>query len=175
MESFLGAGTGAGGTRLTSLGFNVINLLHIPGEQQVMLKVTVAEVNHAATRSIGINFSVVNDHGIQVFQNTTGSVAPNLTAMLDNGRIPVLINALRTLSLARSLAEPNLVTLNGQTANFQAGGEFPVPRGHGLHGGRASGGILRPLRGPAQLYTAYHGPQPDSFERERQYQHPGQC
>ncbi|MFN5956797.1 MAG: type II and III secretion system protein family protein, partial [Planctomyces sp.] len=37
------------------------------------------------------------------------------------------IQALRGLSYARSLAEPNLVAMNGQTASFQAGGEFPVP------------------------------------------------
>ena len=37
------------------------------------------------------------------------------------------IQALRTLNLARSLAEPNVVAINGQTAQFQAGGEFPVP------------------------------------------------
>ena len=37
------------------------------------------------------------------------------------------IQALRTLNFARSLAEPNLTTLNGQPANFQAGGSFPIP------------------------------------------------
>ena len=37
------------------------------------------------------------------------------------------IQALRTLNFARSLAEPNLTTLNGKPANFQAGGSFPIP------------------------------------------------
>ncbi|MCG8653856.1 MAG: type II and III secretion system protein, partial [Pirellulales bacterium] len=45
--------------------------------------------------------------------------------------------ALRTLSLARTLAEPNLVALNGQTANFQAGGQFPIPV---IGAGGAAGG-----------------------------------
>ena len=36
-------------------------------------------------------------------------------------------HALTNLNLARSLAEPNLVTLNGRPARFQAGGQFPVP------------------------------------------------
>ena len=39
----------------------------------------------------------------------------------------VLVNALETKGLARSLAEPNLVALSGDTANFLAGGEYPIP------------------------------------------------
>ncbi|HVK12249.1 MAG TPA: pilus assembly protein N-terminal domain-containing protein, partial [Gemmataceae bacterium] len=55
-------------------GPNVINLLRIPGEQQVMLRVTVAEVNRAAARSIGLNFSFLNNSGIPVFSQTTGNL-----------------------------------------------------------------------------------------------------
>jgi pilus assembly protein CpaC len=140
----------------------VINLLHINGEQQVMLRVTVAEVNRAAARSIGLDFSIMNKAGVTVFASNTGSITTggitganglsglgafnaastttgvagvatgiggfnNLPVALDNGQIRLAISALRTLNYARSLAEPNLVTLNGQTANFQAGGQFPVP------------------------------------------------
>jgi pilus assembly protein CpaC len=125
---------------LLSGGPNVINMMKIPGEQQVMLKVTVAEVNRAAARSIGVNFSITNNQGLTVFQNTTGAIGGmalaaagipnpinNLPVALDNGQIVLAINALRTLNYARSLAEPNLVTLNGKTALFQAGGEFPIP------------------------------------------------
>ncbi len=129
-------------------GPNVINLLRVPGEQQVMLKVTVAEVNRAAARSIGLNFTITNDDGVNVFQNVTGAIASggpgalfagfggqqgigqttnNLPVALDNGQISLAINALRTVNYARSLAEPNLVAINGQTASFQAGGQFPVP------------------------------------------------
>lgn len=39
----------------------------------------------------------------------------------------VLINALETKGVARSLAEPNLVALSGDTASFLAGGEYPIP------------------------------------------------
>jgi len=149
-------------------GTNVINLLHVPGEQQVMLRVTVAEINRTAARSIGLNFSITNNQGITVFSNNTGLLVPfnvlggaggsaggagglgggglgggglggggfgfgfggtiaNLSAMLDSGHIPLAILALRNHNYARSLAEPTLTTLNGQTANFQAGGQFPVP------------------------------------------------
>jgi pilus assembly protein CpaC len=147
----------------------IVNLLRIQGEQQVMLRVTVAEVNRAAARSIGMNFTVRNHNGMSVFGQNTGSIATggltfnsvfgsfglgaigagnapgvtgvpglpgfalgaggfnNLPAALDNGQIRLAINALRDLNYARSLAEPNLVAINGQTATFQAGGQFPVP------------------------------------------------
>jgi pilus assembly protein CpaC len=121
---------------------NLINMLRIPSEQQVVLRVVVAEVNRAAARSIGINFSVANRAGMTVFENSTGgiingtstptsngvgSTAANLMALMDNGQVFFAINALRTLDYSRSLAEPDLVTMNGQTATFQAGGAFPVP------------------------------------------------
>ena len=57
----------------------VINLLRIPGEQQVMLKVTVAEVNRTAARSIGMNFNIANAAGSTVFSNFTGGLISQMT------------------------------------------------------------------------------------------------
>jgi pilus assembly protein CpaC len=118
---------------ITTAGNNIINLLEVAGEQQVALRVIVAEVSRAAARTIGLNFSIQNNQGVTVFSNNVGGgggfggAAATLTAALDSGKIPIAINALRTLSYAKSMAEPTLVTLNGQTANFLAGGQFPVP------------------------------------------------
>lgn len=155
---------------LTAGGPNVVNLMRVPGEQNVNLRITVAEVNRAAARSIGMNFGITNRNGVQVFANTTGGLlantpglgtggtgtsgggatgqgsnsglggafgqltgtggvagAANLPVNLDNGQVALAINALRSLSYARTLAEPNLTTLNGQPASFLAGGQFPVP------------------------------------------------
>src|SRR5439155_17853542 len=101
----------------------------------------VAEVNRTAVRSIGVNFSINNNSGL-VFSQSTGGLATgaatgaatsgastvaNLVAILDHGKITALINALRNLDFARSLAEPTLVALHGQTASFHSGGQFPVP------------------------------------------------
>lgn len=118
----------------------VINMLRVPGEQQVNLRVTVAEVNRSAARSIGLNFQINSQSGVPVFSQLTGGLitaaagggagtmlAGNLPTILDNGQVPIAINALRQLGLARSLAEPNLMTINGQVARFHAGGSFPVP------------------------------------------------
>ena len=43
------------------------------------------------------------------------------------GQVRLAIEALRRMNLSRTLAEPNLVAMNGQPANFQAGGQFPIP------------------------------------------------
>jgi len=130
-------GSGSGLDLLTGLELQsqkgVINLLRIPGVHQVMLRVTVAEVNRTAARSLGINFST------GVFQQLTGNILSTTGANLrvDNGQFLAAINALRTQQLARTLAEPNLTTLHGRTARFQAGGQFPVP----VVTGFASGGL----------------------------------
>ncbi|QDV45855.1 Type II secretion system protein D precursor [Stieleria neptunia] len=115
----------------------IINQLKIVGEQQVMLKVTVAEVNRSAARSIGLNFGVDNNDGLTVFQSLTGGLTQaggagnqsgaNILASLDMGQVRLAIEALRTMNLSRTLAEPNLVAMNGQSADFQAGGQFPIP------------------------------------------------
>ena len=136
----------------TAGGPNVINLLRVPGEQQVMLHVVVAEMDRTAARSIGLNFSVSNKQGVTVFSNNTGNLlglnggsagagaggagaggfnfantSANLLAVLDGNHVSLAIDAMRTVSYARTLNEPVLTTLNGKTANFQAGGSFPVP------------------------------------------------
>ena len=114
-------------------GPNVINLIRVPGEQQVMLKVTVAEVSRAAARSIGLNFTLVNNNNTPIFSQLTGGIlgggpqVNNLPVFLDAGQVALAINALRTLQFARTYAEPMLTTLNGRPASFQAGGQFPVP------------------------------------------------
>ena len=111
----------------------IINQMTVVGEQQVMLKVTVAEVNRSAARSIGLNFGIQNDGGFTVFESAVGNLTTqggsgaNLLASLDMGQVQLAIEALRRLNLSKTLAEPNLVTMNGQPADFHAGGRFPVP------------------------------------------------
>ncbi|MBV8745208.1 MAG: type II and III secretion system protein family protein [Xanthobacteraceae bacterium] len=74
--------------------------------------------------------------GIPLFQ-TAGTLAGAATSpfgvVLANiakgnaGSVDVLITALETKGLVRRLAEPDLMALSGDTAQFLAGGEFPVP------------------------------------------------
>ena len=123
----------------------VINLLQLPGgqgSQQVMLQVRFAEVNRKAVQELGVNlFMGPNGENDYVARTTTGQFsAPgvtgstttfsdllNLFVMNTKYNIGVVIKALQQKGYFQSLAEPNLIAYNGQTASFLAGGEFPVP------------------------------------------------
>ena len=143
----------------------IVNLLKVPNEQQVALQVTVAEVNRAAARSIGLNFNIFNKQGTQVvasnvgglvptaFNNTfatfipttgavtglNGNVMNNIPVAVDNGQVQLAISALRELNYSRLLAEPLLTTLDGQPARFQAGNLYPIP--YLTAGGYGAGGL----------------------------------
>ena len=117
--------------------FNVINMLTIPGEQQVMLRVTVAEVDRSSMRAIGSSLRIEGSSGVGVdaaFPPRVGDLVDTSLLVLEGGTFSVArgdfrltIDALKQHGLARTLAEPNLVTLHGRPANFTAGGQFPVP------------------------------------------------
>ncbi|MBS0265737.1 MAG: pilus assembly protein N-terminal domain-containing protein [Planctomycetes bacterium] len=139
------AGSGTG----ESQGPEVINLLRVPGPQQVMLKVQIAELNRTAMRQLGADFLFTpggNIFGTRLTGVTTGtSTATNggllgsITTAATSGSpttvfgifhssgVQGMISALRENSLLKILAEPNLVAMNGHEARFLAGGEFPVP------------------------------------------------
>jgi len=130
----------------------VVNLLQIGGVQQVMLEVRVAEMNRDLVRRLGINIGYLAG-GADTWATTTlggissiGNIIPggSLGKVAPFGYVPVAANAvlrfttggddwtvffdaLKENGLAKILAEPTLVALSGQEANFLAGGEFPIP------------------------------------------------
>ncbi len=116
-----------------------------------MIRVTVAEVDRSAARQIGLNALFHNNAGVQVFAQNTGTLSTalagaasvaasggNLPAVIDQGQISLAIDALRNVNMVRTVAEPNLVVLNGYNARLRAGGEFPVPI---ITGATAVGGL----------------------------------
>ena len=107
----------------------VINMLHVAGQQQVSLKVTVAEVDRSATRAIGADLTLGHVGGVARFLSFGPAAAATTggTLLINRGDFDLAINALKTMNLARALAEPNLVTSNGRPAHLQVGGSFPVP------------------------------------------------
>lgn len=118
----------------------VINRVVVPGPRQVVLRVKIAELDRNALRSFGVNFQRITD-GVNIRQQV-GPIPPanqQLIGIFDAGNLSLFINALRTNSLVNILAEPNLVTLDGQPARFQAGGQYPypVPQSSSLPGGTA--------------------------------------
>lgn len=111
---------------------SLINLLEVPGEQQVMLKVRVAELSRQAARELGMDFSVMEE-SFSIAHTIMGG-AGNLSAILDGGDVELFIRAFSSNGSAKILAEPTLMTLSGQSASFIAGGEFAVPTAVGVGG-----------------------------------------
>ena len=118
---------------------DVIDAMTVRASQQVMLEVRFVEVDRTAARDLGVNFSTSGKGGTAATGAASGLFAlagiPSGAApfgqavvnLLNNGNAELILQALEKRGLARRLAEPNLVTLSGDTANFLAGGEFPYP------------------------------------------------
>lgn len=130
------------------------NLVEVGGVHQVMLEVRVCEMSRSLTKRLGINifynrggeFAVSTLGGLADLVQPgsaefltpplgwTASPAVNSFIRFNSGSATwtALIDALEEDSLIKVLAEPTLITLSGQSANFLAGGEFPVPVPQGL-------------------------------------------
>jgi len=113
-------------------GPDAVNSIQVCEPQQVLLAVRFMEVSRTASRELGISWAVAAQNvsavtnGALLSGNTPFGVA--LAHVLKGTtNVDALIQALEERQVARSLAEPNLVALSGDTANFLAGGEFPFP------------------------------------------------
>lgn len=112
----------------------VINSIVVNGRDQVMLKVTVAEVSRNVIKQFGVDLSGSFGYGSSVINfNTTnpfplnGSPASKLTAAFRNNSVTATIRAMEQAGVIHILAEPNLTAISGETAQFLAGGKFPYP------------------------------------------------
>jgi pilus assembly protein CpaC len=132
--------------RLTGDINKVVNGLTINGKEQVLLKVTVAEVQRTVLKQLGVDlngssiaigsnrlsFNSINPFSVQN-QPISGSNAPTLEPSFNlakGGSITAQLRAMEQSGVMRTLAEPNLTAISGETAKFLAGGEFPVPGGN---------------------------------------------
>ena len=120
---------------------NVINMLRIPGVQQVALRVKIAELNRSAAREFGVdldlNISTGAGDGSILIQSLLNAGATSIIGNLDNDRINFGIRYLQQRGVIRVLSEPTLVTMSGRSASFLAGGEFAVPTVVGVGGASA--------------------------------------
>jgi pilus assembly protein CpaC len=128
----------------------VTNMMNVAGSQQVMLEVRFAEVSRSLARDLGLNPLVeFFDGDTQITFGTTealGLINNPILGLLGtvlvpaesqgfvfgsqqsgNWSIDLLIDFLEGKGVVKTLAEPNLVALSGDTASFLAGGEFPIP------------------------------------------------
>jgi pilus assembly protein CpaC len=129
----------------------VSNLMSVGGVQQVMLKVRFAEMQRTVSKSLSSSLALNGNmfggglgvNGGTNTSNNSGAVATSLAGNIpavsqNNGamvfgfnagavQVGVLLEALETKGVVRTLAEPNLTALSGQEAKFLAGGEYPIP------------------------------------------------
>lgn len=138
-------------------GPDIINAVSVMAPQQVMLEVRFIEISRTAGRDLGVQWNRFGSQsttniGSRQPPNNLPISAPSSSNAISVGEVSagvlsggspfgfmlgrivsqgvttdVLINALETKGIARSLAEPNLVALSGDTASFLAGGEYPIP------------------------------------------------
>jgi len=143
----------------------VVNMLSVGASQQVMLEVRFSEVNRQAAKQIGLNHSFNGNRTA----GSIGNLASESIIPTNNGGTPTIaldglsdafgvgtwaykigslnifsaLDLLERKGLVKTLAEPTLVALSGETASFLAGGEFPIPvvQNGGGGGGNGNNGI----------------------------------
>ncbi|HEX8360723.1 MAG TPA: pilus assembly protein N-terminal domain-containing protein [Longimicrobium sp.] len=112
-------------------GATVVNNLLAPAAPQVLLQVRFAEVTRTAVQELRTQIGVgVGGNGGRDDQGVVQTLSDGLVRAFllgGNARIEATIQAMQSRGLFRSLAEPNLLALDGQEASFLAGGEFPFP------------------------------------------------
>jgi pilus assembly protein CpaC len=136
-----------------------VNLLRVevpPAETQILLKVRFADVDRAATTDLGVDLAstALNQStsittgqypGISVNQTGTFSLSNALNIFLfrKDLNLGAAIQALESKRLLETLAEPNVLAINGKPASFVSGGEFPYPM---VQGGAAVGTVTIAFR-----------------------------
>ena len=125
--------------RLVGDGKNIVNSLSIKERDQIMLKVTVAEIQRDVLKQLGINITGSLGYGNTVLNFNTSNAfsASGLTPgngvtggwMNGANTIQGTLNAMERAGVVRTLAEPNLTAVSGESAKFLAGGKFPIVGG----------------------------------------------
>src|SRR6185437_8564980 len=131
----------------------VVNMLKIAANEQVMLKVRVAEMQRQVAKQFGVDLAAAAiSNGVPIAVSTSnpfgllgraindlaggqvGQVCSSGANPLAGGLCTIHPNnvqgsfkAFEDIGLIHTLAEPNLTAVSGETAKFLAGGEFPVP------------------------------------------------
>ena len=118
--------------RLVGGADKVVNSIVVRGRDQVMLKVTVAEVRRDIIKQMGVDLSASMNYGTAVvnFNNTnpfTANGGPLVTgnsltaSALNKAGLPTVTATMRAMESAgvvRTLAEPNLTAISGEVRDF---------------------------------------------------------
>jgi len=117
----------------------IVNLLQIEAEDQVYLKVTIAEIQRTIVKQLGINLSAAGALGgivvgavtdyTNVFNKNISRTGLSGNYAKGSDSIEALVNAMDQAGVMRTLAEPTLTAISGETAKFKVGGEYTVSDG----------------------------------------------
>ncbi len=113
----------------------IVNLLQIIGDDQVTLKVTVAEVSRSVMKQLGVN--MVGNGGSNGI--SYGALSDNFMGLgkqlsnsglnIGNSSLTAYINAMEESGVMKTLAEPTLTAVSGEKATFKVGGEYNMVSG----------------------------------------------
>jgi pilus assembly protein CpaC len=127
----------AGSADAVGTGGRVVNAIVVRSRDQIMLKVTVAEVERDLIKQLGINLSGSFGFGSTVvnFNNTNpftafGQSLSQSSIAASFRSVTGTLQAMEQAGVIHTLAEPNLTAVSGETATFVAGGEFPILNGY---------------------------------------------
>ncbi len=111
---------------------NVVNMISIGSEQQVLIKVKVAEIQKSVLKELGAS-NLISPQTLGPLALDFASAATGLSSSVFAGTLGLNVNdldatfqLLETQGLLRTLAEPNLLAVSGEPASMLAGGEYPV-------------------------------------------------
>ncbi len=120
----------------------VVNALKIEGQDQVLLKVKVVEMKREIVKQLGIDYATsangVNLAGIAATGGLGGNAlsnfpfgannsSPNGAVNFSRGNFSATLQAMERTGVVKTLAEPNLTAISGESAKFLAGGQYPFP------------------------------------------------
>ncbi|OAF00758.1 secretin [Bradyrhizobium centrolobii] len=121
----------------------VVNNIVVRGRDQVMLKVVVGEVRRDIVKQMGVDLSATLNAGTAVvnFNNSNPFTVSGGPLVSNNGlgvaglakgvaTVSATMRAMESAGVMRTLAEPSLTAISGESATFIAGGEFPIPAGY---------------------------------------------
>lgn len=118
----------------------ILNLLKVRSGQQVMLRIRFGEINRSTIKALGtglnvartsgdLAFDILSPSSIADFASTVAGTTRSLSGTYEGGAgsVTATLDALERDNLLKVLAEPNLVAVSGETAEFLSGGEIPIP------------------------------------------------
>ena len=145
------------GTPLTG---KVINSLTIRGLDQISLRVTISEIRRDIVKQLGINmsgtssgangFETVNPFTVNGTQSATEATLGWVTAGMN---ISATLQAFERQGVARTIAEPTVTAVSGESAKFLAGGTIPIPNGESCSNGTCTLSFIQQPYGVTLNFT----------------------